>query len=182
MTVSHQIPVHPPIKIYIYGETKSSFMRLILDENLPSNVKENIKTIQDCEEILDVDEEYKGILDFELVDKMEEHDIMITRDAELHENLINIGKKSVYYDIEKGNLVEVKIKVSHYLKGHDIKSVTSSSKKNEHISEGPNSTLRKRFEQLKKENAELKSRVNVLEGKLRSVLNTARSALENDEE
>lgn len=155
-------------------------MRLILDENLPSEVKEDIKNMQDCEEIIDVDEKYKGILDLELVDKMEEEDIMITRDAELHENLLNIGKKSVYYDIEKGNITEVQIKITHYLKGYDIETVMSNSGKNQHVTGGTNSTLRKRFEELKKENAELKSRVNVLEGKLKSVLNTAKTALEEE--
>ncbi len=156
-------------------------MRIILDENLPSEVKEEIIEMQDSDNVLDVDEEYKGILDFELVDKMKKEDIMITRDSELHENLINIGKKSIYYDIEKKNLVEVKIKVVSYLKGHDIEYVTTSTEQNDHIQENPDSMLRKRFDKLKKENARLKSRVNVLEGKLRSVLNTARSALDDED-
>jgi len=156
-------------------------MRIILDENLPSEVKEEIIEMQDSDNVLDVDEEYKGILDFELVDKMKKEDIMITRDTELHENLINIGKKSIYYDIEKKNLVEVKIKVVSYLKGHDIEYVTTSTEQNDHIQENPDSMLRKRFDKLKKENARLKSRVNVLEGKLRSVLNTARSALDDED-
>ncbi|MFP4143326.1 MAG: hypothetical protein ACLFT7_08300, partial [Thermoplasmata archaeon] len=157
------------------------FMRIILDENIPSKIKDEIREIQNCKDILDVDDEYKGILDFELVDKMEENDIIVTRDRELHENLINIGKKSVYYDIEQNNLVEVQVKIAHYLKGYDIKTVTSSTDKNNHITEGENSILRERFDELKKENAELKSRVNVLEGKLKSVLNTARSALEDED-
>lgn len=156
-------------------------MRIILDENIPSKIKDEIREIQNCKDILDVDDEYKGILDFELVDKMEENDIIVTRDRELHENLINIGKKSVYYDIEQNNLVEVQVKIAHYLKGYDIKTVTSSTDKNNHITEGENSILRERFDELKKENAELKSRVNVLEGKLKSVLNTARSALEDED-
>lgn len=156
-------------------------MRIILDENIPSNIKNEIKDMQDCDDILDVDDEYKGILDLELVDKMREDDIMVTRDKELHKNLININKKSVYYDIEKSNLIEVQIKLAHYLKGYDVESVTSSTSQNEHINEGPNSMLRKRFDELKKENAELKSRVNVLEGKLKSILNTASSALEDEE-
>ncbi|MFW5946582.1 MAG: hypothetical protein ACOCTN_06910 [Candidatus Natronoplasma sp.] len=156
-------------------------MRIILDENIPSKIKDEIREIQNCKDILDVDDEYKGILDFELVDKMEENDIMVTRDRELHENLINIGKKSVYYDIEQNNLVEVQVKIAHYLKGYDIKTVNSSTDKNNHITEGENSILRERFDELKKENAELKSRVNVLEGKLKSVLNTARSALEDED-
>ena len=155
-------------------------MRIILDENIPSNVKDDIIEMQDCQEVLDVDEEYKGILDLELVDKMKEDDIMVTRDKELHENLINIGKKSVYYDIQKNNQVEVQVKLAHYLKGHDIKTITTTTDQNEHVGQGPDSVLRKRFEELKRENAELKSRINVLEGKLKSVLNTARSALEED--
>ena len=156
-------------------------MRIILDENLPAEVKEELDEIQNFDEILDVDQEYKGILDFELVDKMEEDDIMVTRDSELHENLINIGKKSVYYDIEKRNLVEVQIKVASYLKGRDIQTVTATTEKNEHIQENADSLLRKRFDELKKENARLKSRVNVLEGKLKSVFNTARSALDDED-
>ncbi|MFP4184975.1 MAG: hypothetical protein ACLFSM_02060 [Thermoplasmata archaeon] len=156
-------------------------MRIILDENIPSKIKDEIREIQNCKDILDVDDEYKGILDFELVDKMEENDIIVTRDRELHENLINIGKKSVYYDIEQNNLVEVQVKIAHYLKGYDIKTANSSTDKNNHITEGENSILRERFDELKKENAELKSRVNVLEGKLKSVLNTARSALEDED-
>jgi len=156
-------------------------MRIILDENLPAEVKEELDEIQNFDEILDVDQEYKGILDFELVDKMEEDDIMVTRDSELHENLINIGKKSVYYDIEKKNLVEVQIKVASYLKGHGIQTVTATTEKNEHIQENADSLLRKRFDELKKENARLKSRVNVLEGKLKSVFNTARSALDDED-
>ncbi len=156
-------------------------MRIILDENLPAEVKEELDEIQNFDEILDVDQEYKGILDFELVDKMEEDDIMVTRDSELHENLINIGKKSVYYDIEKRNLVEVQIKVASYLKGRDIQTVTATTEKNEHIQENTDSLLRKRFDELKKENARLKSRVNVLEGKLKSVFNTARSALDDED-
>lgn len=156
-------------------------MRIILDENLPAEVKEELDEIQNFDEILDVDQEYKGILDFELVDKMEEDDIMVTRDSELHENLINIGKKSVYYDIEKRNLVEVQIKVASYLKGRDIQTVTATTEKNEHIQENTDSLLRIRFDELKKENARLKSRVNVLEGKLKSVFNTARSALDDED-
>ncbi len=156
-------------------------MRIILDENLPEKVREEIKDVQDGEEILDVNKEHKGILDFELVDKMDDEDIMVTRDKELHENLLNIEKKSVYYDIQKENLIELQIKLTYYLKGYDIEAVTSNSSQNDHLSENENSMLRKRFEELKKENAELKSRVNVLEGKLRSVLNTAESAFDEEE-
>ncbi|MEF8831997.1 MAG: hypothetical protein V5A66_00590 [Candidatus Thermoplasmatota archaeon] len=155
-------------------------MKIILDENLPSEVKRDIEDMQDCEDILDVNERYKGILDFELVDKMNEEDIMVTRDVELHENLINLGKKSVYYDIQQGNLTEVQIKLTHYLEGHDLDSVNAKSGKNEHVPKNIDSQLRKRFEELKKENSKLKSRVNVLEGKLKSVLKTADSAFEED--
>lgn len=154
-------------------------MKIILDENLPSKVKEDIEDMQNCENILDVNERYKGILDFELVDKMKEDDIMVTRDIELHENLINIGKKSIYYDIEQANLTEVQIKLSHYLKGHDLDSVNAESGENEHVPKNINSQFRKRFEELKKENSNLKSRINVLEGKIKSVLKTAESALDD---
>ncbi len=156
-------------------------MKIILDENLPSKVNEDIEDMQNCENILDVDERYKGILDFELVDKMKEEDIMVTRDIELHENLLNLGKKSVYYDIEKGNLTEVQIKLAHYLKGYDQESVNVKSGENDHVPKNVNSQFRKRFEELKKENSNLKSRVNVLEGKLKSVLKTAESAFDNQD-
>jgi len=155
-------------------------MKIILDENLPSKVKDDIENLQNCEKILDVNERYKGILDFELVEKMKEEDIMVTRDLELHENLINLDKKSVYYDIEQGNLTEVQIKLAHYLKGHDLDTVNVESGENEHVPKNINFELRKRFEELKKENAELKSRINVLEGKLKSVLKTAESAFDED--
>ncbi len=155
-------------------------MKIILDENLPSEVKKDIEDMQDFEDILDVDERYKGILDFELVDKMGEEDIMVTRDAELHENLLNMGKKSVYYDIQQGNLTEIQIKLAHYLKGYDLDTIHAESRKNDHMPKNTNSQLRKRFEELKKENSELKSRVNVLEGKIKSVLKTAESAFEEE--
>ncbi len=151
-------------------------MKIILDENLPSKVKEDIEDVQDCENILDVNERYEGILDFELVDKMEEEDIMVTGDVELHKNLLNMNKKSIYYDIQKGNLTEIQIKLTHYLKGHDMETVNAESKENDHLPKNVDSQLRKRFEELKKENSELKSRINVLEGKLKSVLKTAKSA------
>ncbi|MFW5952544.1 MAG: hypothetical protein ACOCSJ_00110 [Candidatus Natronoplasma sp.] len=154
-------------------------MKIILDENLPSKVKEDIEKMQRCKNILDVNEHYKGILDFELVDKMKEEDIMVTRDIELHENLLNLGKKSVYYDIEQGNLTEVQIKLTHYLKGYDLDSVNAESGENEHVPKNVSSQLRKRFDELKKENSNLKSRINVLEGKLKSVLKTAESALDD---
>ncbi len=156
-------------------------MRIILDENLPSDIKEEITETQNHADIIDVDDEYKGILDLKLVDKMEEDDIMVTRDLELHKNLLNIGKKSVYYDIQTNNIVEVQIKLKYYLKNYDISDVENVSKMNEHISPGPNSLLRKRFEELKKENSELKCRVNILEGKLESILNTVESVVDKNQ-
>ncbi|MFO7793082.1 MAG: hypothetical protein R6W73_08940 [Candidatus Saliniplasma sp.] len=152
-------------------------MRIILDENLPNDIKEDIKDTQDDKEVLDVDDKYKGILDFELVDKMDEEDIMVTRDDELHRNLLDTGRKSVYFDIEKGNIVEVQVKLRYYLKGYDSTEVENVSNMNDHISGGPNSLLRKRFEELKEENSQLKCRINILEGKLESILNTAESVL-----
>lgn len=154
-------------------------MRIILDENLPQKIKEEIQEVHGEESILDVNEEYKGILDLELLDKMKEEDIMITRDKELHKNLLKIGKKSIYYDIEIDNLVEVQIKLYYYLKGLDSQKVHKSSDENEDIRTGPNSILRKRYEELKKENSKLKSRVNVLEGKIKSISNTVQSVLED---
>ncbi len=136
--------------------------------------------MQNCENILDVNERYEGILDFELVEKMQEEDVMVTRDIELHENLLNIGKKSVYYDIQQGNLIEVQIKLAHYLKGHGLDTINAESGENNHVSKNINSELRKRFEELKKNNSNLKSRINVLEGKLKSVLKTAESAFEEE--
>ncbi|MFW5928512.1 MAG: hypothetical protein ACOCSL_04830, partial [Thermoplasmatota archaeon] len=79
-------------------------MKLILDENLPTYVKEEITEFHD-NEYIDVNDEYKGILDFKLVDKMDKKDIMVTRDRELHKNLLDVEKKSVYYDIEMDNLI-----------------------------------------------------------------------------
>ncbi|MGM0404905.1 MAG: hypothetical protein ACQEQM_02030 [Thermoplasmatota archaeon] len=156
-------------------------MQIILDENLPIDIKEEIKDIHNQEDILDVEEEYKGILDLKLVDKMEEDDIMATRDLELHKNLLDMGKKSVYYDIQTNNIVEVQIKLKYYLKNYDISDVENVSKMNEHISPGPNSLLRKRFEELKQENSELKCRVNVLEGKLESIHNTVESVVDKNQ-
>ena len=153
-------------------------MKIILDENLPSQVKGEITSFHD-EQVLDVDDEYKGILDFDLVDEMDDEDIMVTRDKELHANLLNRDKKSVYYDIEKDNLVEVQVKVAYYIEGMSSEDVHKNTEENEPISQDQNSMLRRRFEELKEENSRLKSRVNVLEGKLRSVLNTAGSAFED---
>lgn len=153
-------------------------MKIILDENIPTDVKDEIKNFHETS-TLDVDDEYKGILDFDLVDEMDDEDIMVTRDKELHANLLNRDKKSVFYDIETDNLVEVQVKLTYYLKGYGSEEIHSSTDENEHIHEGSDSQLRRRFEELKKENSRLKSRVNVLEGKLKSVLNTAESAFED---
>ncbi len=153
-------------------------MRIILDENLPAQTKNEIKESYESEDILDVDESYKGILDLRLVDKMDENDIMITRDKELHKNLLDIDKYSIYYDIQKNNIVEILVKIKYYLKGYDQQTIEAGSKMNNHITDGANSLLRKRFEELKKENSELKCRMNVLEGKLESILNTANSVLD----
>ncbi len=156
-------------------------MKIILDENLPNDIKEEIKDAQNHDNILDVDETYKGILDLELVDKMDEEDIMVTRDDELHRNLLDIGRKSVYFDIEKNNIIEVQIKLKYYLKGYDTSTIENFSEMNDHIQGGPNSLLRKRFEELKQENSELKSRINVLEGKLESIQNTIDSVLDKQQ-
>lgn len=153
-------------------------MHLVIDENIPEEIKEEIKIFQKTDKIVDVNEEYKGILDFKLVDKMDEEDIMVTRDKELHKNLLDIDKKSVYYDIEKDNLVEIQVKIAYYLKGYDSDQVHKETDENDSIGTNNNSQLRTRFEQSKKENARLKSRVNVLEGKIESILNTAESAID----
>lgn len=171
------IPYDPP-KRFIASIHHENFMRLILDENLSIDVREEIKDIQSVEEYLDVDQSHKGILDFELVDMMETEDILVTGDLELHRNMLKIGKKSVYYDIQTDNILEVQIKVLYYLKGYSKKWMDKEKNNFDAVS-NPNTQLRKRFEELKKENSDLKVRVNVLEGKLKSVLNTARSALED---
>ncbi len=155
-------------------------MRIILDENLPSHVKEEIKIIYNGKNILDVDQELKGILDLKLVDKMDENDIMVTRDRELHKNLLDIGKSSLYYDIQKNNFIEILIKLKYYYNGYDQQTIETSSNMNDHISEGANSLLRKRFDELKNENANLKCRVNILEGKLESIMNTVESVFEEN--
>ncbi|MFW6196388.1 MAG: hypothetical protein ACOC5D_03535 [Thermoplasmatota archaeon] len=152
-------------------------MKLILDENLPAYVKEEITEFHD-NEYIDVNDEYKGILDFKLVDKMDKKDIMVTRDRELHKNLLDVEKKSVYYDIEMDNLIEVQVKIAYYLKGYDSEEVHKETEENKKIDNECNSQLRSRFKELKKENARLKSRVNVLEGKIKSILNTAESAVD----
>lgn len=150
-------------------------MRIILDENIPDFVKQEIRDFHDPKEIMDVDQEYKGILDFDLVDMMEGGDIMVTRDNELHKNLLNVEKNSVYYDIEEDNLVETQVKIAYYLKGYD--SVHSSTDENSQATSAE-PTLRRRFEELKKENARLKSRANLLEGKIKSIFNTAEDAMD----
>ncbi len=155
-------------------------MRLILDENLPSDVKEEINEFHEAEEFVDIDEDFQGMLDFKIVDMMDEDDVMITRDKELHENLLDTDRKSVYYDIERKNLVEVQIKTAYYLKGYDSGEVHRTLDENQHVEKDERSQLRERFEELKKENAELKSRVNLLEGKLESILKKARSAVDEE--
>lgn len=166
---------------YGLGFGKNNNMRLILDENLPSDVKEEVIEFHEAEDFVDIDEEFEGMLDFKIVDMMDEGDLMITRDKELHENLLDTGRKSVYYDIERKNLVDIQIKITYYLKGYDNERVHESLEENQHVKEGK-TQLRERFEELKKENAELRSRVNVLEGKLESVLKTAESAFEEKED
>ncbi|MFP3872448.1 MAG: hypothetical protein ACOC55_04175 [Candidatus Natronoplasma sp.] len=153
-------------------------MRLILDENLPLKVKEEIMDIQEPDDLVDIDEEYEGMLDFKIVEMMDQEDVMVTRDKELHENLLDTGKKSVYFDIETGNIVEIQIKLEYYLKGYDSEEVHTSLEENRHVQAEENPQLKKRLEELKKENAELRSRVNVLEGKLESILKKAGSALD----
>ncbi len=155
-------------------------MQLILDENLPSNVKEDIIGSHECVDFVDIDENFQGMLDFKIVDMMEKDDIMITRDKELHKNLLDIGRKSVYYDIERDNLVEVQIKTAYYLKGYDNDAVHGTSEENQHVKKNETSLLRERFEELKEENAELKSRINLLEGKLESILKKAKSAMDEE--
>ncbi|MFO8110854.1 MAG: hypothetical protein R6U17_10110 [Thermoplasmata archaeon] len=154
-------------------------MGLILDENLPLSIRDEIKDIQGVNNVLDVDEGHKGILDFELVDLMDEEDILVTGDLELHRNMIKIGKKSVYYDIQRNNILEVQVKIAYYLMGYDKRLTEFEGEPRVDAVSNPNTQLRKRFDEVKKENAELKVRINVLEGKLKSVLNTAQTALED---
>ncbi|MFO7990817.1 MAG: hypothetical protein R6U61_00805 [Thermoplasmata archaeon] len=156
-------------------------MRIILDENLPSHVSKEIKDFHTKHGFLDVDQKHKGILDFELVDKMEEGDVMVTGDLELHKNLLDRGGRSVYYDVQLDNTVDIQIKLAYLVKGSDVQDIDVSSKENEHITSGPNDLLRKRFDELKKENSELRSRVNILEGKIRSIRLTAESALNEEQ-
>ncbi len=102
----------------------------------------------------------------------------MTGDLELHRNMLKTGKKSVYYDVQIDNILEVQVKILYHLKGYS-KSWMEDDDINLDVVSNPNTQLRKRFEELKKESADLKVRVNVLEGKLKSVLNTARSAFED---
>lgn len=155
-------------------------MRLILDENLPSEVKEEIIEFHEPDDFIDIDDEFQGMLDFKIVDMMEKDDVMITRDKELHENLLDTGGKSVYYDIERKNMVEIQIKTAYYLKGYDSSEVHRTLEENQHVEKNETSQLRERFEELKEENAELKSRVNILESKLKSILKKARSAVDEE--
>ncbi|MEF8874026.1 MAG: hypothetical protein V5A88_05070 [Candidatus Thermoplasmatota archaeon] len=155
-------------------------MRLILDENLPSEVKEEIIEFHEPDDFIDIDDEFQGMLDFKIVDMMEKDDVMITRDKELHENLLDIDRKSVYYDIERKNMVEVQIKTAYYLKGYESGEVHRALEENQHLKKDEKSQLRERFEELKEENAELKSQVNILESKLESILKKARSAMDEE--
>ncbi len=154
-------------------------MRLILDENLPQRVRDGFDIIPDPVDIKDIDEEHKGLLDLEIVDLMESDDILVTADREFHRNILKTGGKSIYYDIQIDNLVEIQVKTLAYLKGHDPEIVETVSPENNDVVSGPNALLRKRFQELKEENSALKVRINVLEGKLRSVYLTADSALED---
>ncbi len=153
-------------------------MKIILDENIPTHVRGEVKRIHTDAVIIDINEDHKGVLDLEIVEIMKKEDILITGDKELHRNILKIGGKSVYYDVQLDNMVEVQVKVSYYLKGFPAEKVEKSSKENKGVSSGPNELLRKRFDELKEENASLKVRLNVLEGKLKSIHVTASSALE----
>ncbi len=155
-------------------------MRIVLDENLPSHVSKEIKDFHTKHDFLDVDNKHKGILDFELVDKMEVEDVMVTGDLELHKNLRDRGMKSLYYDIQLNNIIDLQIKLAYLAEGFDIQDIDVASEENEYVASGPNDILRKRFDELKRVNGELKSRVNVLEGKLESILLTAKSVVEDD--
>ena len=156
-------------------------MKIILDENLPSRLIQEIKDFQELssgDEFVEIEKEHSGKLDFEIADFMEDEDIMVTGDLEFHKNLLKTGMKSLYYDVQLDNLIEIQVKLAYYLKGYEEDVIDITSDQNKEVFKGPNKLLRKRFDELKKENSELRSRVNVLEGKLKSVLNTARSALE----
>ncbi len=156
-------------------------MRVILDENLPVRVKDILGEMDTVSKIVDVNQEHKGILDLELVGMMDSDDILVTGDRELHRNILKLGGRSVYYDVQLDNYVEINVKVLYYLKGHTSGKVHATSPDNRDVSPGPNETLRRRFEEMKEENARLKVRLNVLEGKLSSVLATARSALDEEQ-
>lgn len=111
---------------------------------------------------------------------MEEEDVMVTGDLELHKNLRDRGMKSLYYDIQLNNIIDLQIKLAYLTEGVDIQDIDVASEKNEYVASGPNDILRKRFDELKRENAELKSRVNVLEGKLKSIRLMAESAIDKE--
>ncbi|MGM0510453.1 MAG: hypothetical protein ACQESD_04925 [Thermoplasmatota archaeon] len=155
-------------------------MKIILDENLPSRSVQEIKDFQELSSddgFVEIDKEHSGKLDFEIADFMEEEDVMVTGDLEFHKNLLKTGMKSLYYDVQLDNLIEIQVKLTYYLRGYEKDTIDIASDQNKEVFKGPNKLLRKRFDELKKENSELRSRVNVLEGKLKSVLNTAGSAL-----
>ncbi len=155
-------------------------MQLILDENLPPMVKEELEHILPSVGLTDIAIEHKGLLDMEIAELMEDDDILVTADREFHRNILKLGGNSIYYDIQLNNLVEVQIKTSCYLKGYPAETVEKTSVENQKVTSGPNALLRKRFDELKEENSRLKVRVNVLEGKLRSIYLTALSATENE--
>ncbi len=156
-------------------------MQIILDENLPSKVKEELDEILPSINLTDIDIEYKGLLDMEIAELMQDEDILVTADKEFHRNIIKLKGKSVYYDIQLDNLIEVQVKTIGYLKGYSTETIEAVSPENKEATSGPNALLRKRFDELKEENARLKVRVNVLEGKLKSIYLTASSAIENKE-
>lgn len=158
-------------------------MKIILDENLPSDLVEEIKDFQHLQEgdgFIEIEKDHSGKLDFEIAEFMDEEDVMVTGDLEFHKNLLKTDMNSIYYDIQLDNLIEVQVKLAYHLKGYPRDKIDLSSDQNEEIMSGPNKLLRKRFDELKKENARLRSRVNILEGKIESILNTAESAVEQD--
>ncbi len=155
-------------------------MRVILDENLPSKVKEELDDILPSVDLTDIDVEHKGSLDMEIAKLMQDDDVLVTADKEFHRNILKLGGKSVYYDIQLDNTVEVQVKALCYLKGYPTDAIEITSSENQGITGGPNELLRKRFDELKEENARLNIRVNVLEGKLKSIYLTARSAIDDE--
>ncbi len=154
-------------------------MRIILDENLPANIKREIKDFHREGKFVDIGRDHTSLLDMEIYELMEDDDILVTGDLELHRNYKKLNKNSVYFSIQKNNLIEVQIKLAYHLKGVDQSTIETKTTENKHIFSGPNAQLRKRFDELKKENARLRTKVNILEGKLKSILNTANSALDD---